>query len=138
MQSKEYLKSKARKYIAKTMAGPGKFGIFIFLCILVIGTFETLGLTNKDKVELRRKKNVNSPVSCTKGRNRIKLSEPKRIEEPFNEKMKISAQIDLEKRNVQRNNILLFGAIEQYLFEHQNEDTNERLLSHEEDFVLDI
>ena len=54
MQSKEYLKIKARKLAKQTWAGPGKFGVFIVICIIVIATFESLGLSNREKnLELR-------------------------------------------------------------------------------------
>lgn len=53
MQS-EYFKIKAKKIAKQTWAGPGKFGVFIVICIIIIATFESLGLSNREKnLEMR-------------------------------------------------------------------------------------
>merc|ERR1711957_705702 len=54
MLSKIYLKNLAKKYYKRTLAGPGKFGVFIFLCLIIIFSFETLGLSNiESNLEIR-------------------------------------------------------------------------------------
>ena len=64
MQPKDYIKNKARKIAKQTWAGPGKFGVFIILCIIIIATFESLGLSNREKnLELRTVQNIVIPVN---------------------------------------------------------------------------
>jgi hypothetical protein len=121
MQPKEYFKNKARKLAKQTWAGPGKFGVFIVICIIVIAFFESLGLSNREKnLELRNVQNVVIPINY----NLEKINEGVDLFKPdasstLQEKLKLSTNIDVEKRNMERDNILLFGAIDQYLFEHQ-------------------
>jgi len=119
MQSKDYFKNKARKLAKQTWAGPGKFGVFIVLCIIVVATFESLGLSNREKnLEFRNVQNIVIPVTekitveVEQGKNEEKIAE-------LQEKLKISAHIDFEKKILERENILLYGAVDQYLFEHQ-------------------
>ena len=66
MQSKDYFKNKARKIAKQTWAGPGKFGVFIILCIIVIATFESLGLSNREKNLEQDKKYI---LLCKKYKN---------------------------------------------------------------------
>ncbi len=125
MQSKEYFKNKARKIAKQTWAGPGKFGVFILLCILIVATFESLGLSNRERnLEMRSVQNIVIPVH---DKVSIDTAEPMKSEggvntntESLQEKLKISAHIDFQKKSLERENILLFGAVDQYLFENQN------------------
>jgi hypothetical protein len=120
MQSKEYLKNKARKLAKQTWAGPGKFGVFIVLCIIVVATFESLGLSNREKnLEMRSVQNIVIPVHEKITVEVVEQSDSENTPE-LQEKLKISASIDFQRKNLERENILLFGAMEQYLFEHQN------------------
>ena len=58
-KSKEYFKNKARKLAKQTWAGPGKFGVFIVLCFILVATFESLGLSNREKnLEMRSVQNI--------------------------------------------------------------------------------
>lgn len=125
MQPKEYLKNKARKLAKQTWAGPGKFGVFIILCIIVVAAFESLGLSNREKnLEMRNVQNIVIPVHH--GSEKIEPTDvtPGQTAESFNEKLKKSALIDFEKKNLERENILLFGAVEQFLFEHRGRIEN--------------
>ena len=120
MQSKEYFKNKARKLAKQTWAGPGKFGVFIVLCIIVVATFESLGLSNREKnLEMRSVQNIVIPVHEKITVEVVEQSDSENTPE-LQEKLKISASIDFQRKNLERENILLFGAMEQYLFEHQN------------------
>ena len=123
MQSNDYFRTKARRFAKQTWAGPGRFGVFILLCLVVVATFESLGLSNRERnLELRNVQSVVMPIELTLDKmsfdatenvNRIKI-------ENFQEKLKESAQIDFEKKNLERENILIYGTVDQYLFEHQN------------------
>jgi hypothetical protein len=136
MQSKDYFKNKARKLAKQTWAGPGKFGVFIVLCIIIVATFESLGLSNREKnLELRTVQSVVIPVNYNPDKvtvevnnNNNELSGEAGVES-FQEKLKISAQIDFEKKTLERENILLYGAVDQYLFEHKNYIENYENLS---------
>ena len=120
MQSKDYFKNKARKLAKQTWAGPGKFGVFIVLCIIVVATFESLGLSNREKnLEMRSVQNIVIPVHEKITVEVVEQSDSENTPE-LQEKLKISASIDFQRKNLERENILLFGAMEQYLFEHQN------------------
>ena len=123
MQSNDYFRTKARRFAKQTWAGPGRFGVFILLCLVVVATFESLGLSNRERnLELRNVQSVVMPIELTPDKmsfdatenvNHIKI-------ENFQEKLKQSAQIDFEKKNLERENILIYGTVDQYLFEHQN------------------
>ncbi len=116
MQSKEYFKNKARKLAKQTWAGPGKFGVFIVLCIMVVATFESLGLSNREKnLEMRSVQNIVIPVG-----EKVTIDvEQNQNEAELQEKLTMSAKVDFQKKILERENILLYGAVEQYLFEHQ-------------------
>lgn len=112
MQSKEYLKIKARKIAKQTWAGPGKFGVFIVICIIIIATFESLGLSNREKnLELR-----NVPLVAVQ----LNL---KNIEEGVESKtsdtiLSNSKQIkDMEFNSDFQNQMILSAAVDQYLYE---------------------
>lgn len=120
MQSKEYFKNKARKLAKQTWAGPGKFGVFIVLCIIVVATFESLGLSNRERnLEMRSVHNIVIPIG-EKITVEVEQNGNEANQESLNEKLKISAHIEFQEKILERENILLYGAVEQYLFEHQN------------------
>ncbi len=119
MQSKEYFKNKARKLAKQTWAGPGKFGVFIVLCIMVVATFESLGLSNRERnLEMRSVQNIVIPVTDKVSIDTFDQHKEANAES-FQEKLKLSAHIEFEKKILERENILLYGAVDQYLFEHQ-------------------
>lgn len=121
MQSKEYFKNKARKLAKQTWAGPGKFGVFIVLCIIVVATFESLGLSNREKnLEFRSVHNIVIPVAEKVSLDSVDQNKNEANVESLQEKIKQSAHIDFQKKILERENILLFGAVDQYLFEHQD------------------
>ena len=47
--NKENLALRATRIAKYSCSGPGKFAVFIILCIIVVATFESLGLTNKER-----------------------------------------------------------------------------------------
>ena len=117
MQSKDYFKNKARKFAKQTWAGPGKFGVFIVLCIIIVATFESLGLSNRERnLEMRSVQDIVIPI----GEKMTIDVEQNQNEALLQEKLKMSAKVDFQKKILERENILLFGAVEQYLFEHQS------------------
>ncbi len=118
MQPKEYLKNKARKFVKQTWAGPGKFGVFIIFCIIIIATFESLGLSNRERnLEMRSVPSIVIPVQ-----EKLNIEFVPTIKESnrdsLQEMLKKSSVIDFQKKLVERENILLEGAVEQFLFEH--------------------
>lgn len=137
MQSKEYIKNKARKLAKQTWAGPGKFGVFILLCIFIIATFESLGLSNREKnLEFRSVQKIVMPVN-TAEKNLIEVAEAiEANSNSFNEKIKISTQIDMNKKIIEREKILLNGAMEQNLFENKYTIQNFESLSTDEKIIL--
>ena len=134
MQSREYIKNKARKLAKQTWAGPGKFGVFILLCIMIVATFESLGLSNREKnLEFRSVQKIVIPIN-TMEKNIAEISESSAESNSillFNERLKISTQIDLNKKILEREKILLNGAMEQNIFE------NNHLLNDFEDLTTD-
>merc|ERR1711957_73142 len=121
MQSKEYIKNKARKLAKQTWAGPGKFGVFILLCILIVATFESLGLSNREQnLEYRSVQKIVIPIK-TMQHNVAEISEStESISSLLNERLKISTQIDLNNKILEREKILLNGAMEQNIFENNH------------------
>jgi hypothetical protein len=119
MQSKEYFKNQARKLAKQTWAGPGKFGVFILLCIMIVATFESLGLSNREKnLEFRSVQKIVIPIYSME-KNIAELSEtPESNSNLLNERIKISTQIDLDNKILGREKILLNGAMEQNIFEN--------------------
>jgi len=123
MQPNEYLRNKARKLAKQTWAGPGKFGVFIVICIIVIAFFESVGLSNREKnLELRNVHNIVMPTN-------YKIEKINEGVDQLKSQLVLSSQtqsikIDSEKKNADRVNILLLGAMEQYLFEHKDEIDN--------------
>ena len=125
MQSKEYIKNKARKLAKQTWAGPGKFGVFILLCILIVATFESLGLANREQnLEYRSVQKIVIPIK-TMDKNFVGISESNESNSSLlNERLKISTQIDMNNKILEREKILLNGAMEQNIFEN-NHNINE-------------
>lgn len=119
MQSKEYFKNKARKLAKATWAGPGKFGVFILLCIMVIATFESLGLSNREKnLEFRSVQKIVMPINLAEKNAIDNYENTEASTNSFNEKLKISTKIDMNKKLIEREKILLHGAMEQNIFEN--------------------
>lgn len=50
MKFSESVKVQYRRLAKSTWLGPGKFGVFILICIFVIATMEKIGLSNREKV----------------------------------------------------------------------------------------
>ena len=121
MQSREYIKNKARKLAKQTWAGPGKFGVFILLCILVVATFESLGLSNREKnLEFRSVQKIVIPINKME-RNIVEIQESSESNSNLlYERLKISTQIDLNKKILGREKILLNGAMEQNIYENNH------------------
>jgi len=136
--SNEYIKNKANRIAKQTWAGPGKFAVFIVLCIFVIATFESLGLSNRERnIEFR---NLSNMIIATEGTNPSEISyadlnKSTKIKNfdanEFNHKIKISAQKNNEDKNLERGKMLLNGAVDQYIYEHDQAE-NVQYLSQEE------
>ena len=139
MQSKEYLKNKARQFAKHTWAGPGKFGVFIILCIIVVATFESLGLSNREKnLEVRNVQNIVFPVTIINDKTKKEVLESiMKNENPntdsLNEKLKISAVLDFERKSAERESLLIYAALDQYLYENNyvvnNDNKTKQVLS---------
>lgn len=137
MQSREYIKNKARKLAKQTWAGPGKFGVFILLCIMIIATFESLGLSNREKnLEFRSVQKIVIPIN-TVDKNLIETNDALEPDSnSFNEKIRKSTQIDLNNKMIEIEKILLNGAMEQNIFENQYSIPNFDKLSTDEKIIL--
>jgi len=134
--SNEYIKNKAKRIAKQTWAGPGKFAVFIVLCIFVVATFESLGLSNREKnIEFR---NLSNMVIATEGTEEISyadLNKPTKIKnldtEELNQKIKISTLKNIEDKNLERGKMLLNAAVDQYIYEN-DETESLKFLSQEE------
>jgi len=98
--------------------------VFIVICIIIVATFEGLGLSNREKnLEIRNVQNIVFPVTIVTEKDKqeelipIVNNEPSNPES-FSEKLKISAQIDFEMKSSQRENLLIFAAMDQFLYEN--------------------
>lgn len=121
MQSKEYFKNQARKLAKQTWAGPGKFGVFILLCIMIVATFESLGLSNREKnLEFRSIQKIVIPINTNQEKERaLDISEAfDNNINLLNEKLKISTIFDQNRKILEREKIILNGAMEQNIFEN--------------------
>jgi len=136
MLSKNYLNNSARKIYKKTINGPGKFGIFILICIIIVFSFESLGLSNKEKnLEIRTVNEKVIPVKTLKKKIKKGRSLEKQNSNALNEKIKIVSEMDLTKRIIERENILLSGAIEQNLYENNINHFNFKNSNYQEKLV---
>lgn len=109
------------------------------LCIIVVATFESLGLSNREKnLELRNLSNMVIAVE-NKDYSELSFSELSQVavvktphsQEILNERIKHFTKKDLEDKSLERNKILLSAAIDQYIYEN-NEEHNLKYLSQEE------
>lgn len=133
MLSKTSLKNQAKKLYKKTLAGPGKFGIFILLCILIIFSFESLGLTNKEKnLEVRIVNKKVIPIKVQEKRVKKNPSLEKENSNALNKKIKIVTEMDMTKKLIERENILLSSAIEQNIYENNFSVENFEYTSYKE------
>jgi len=87
---------------------------------MIVAAFETMGLSNREKnLELRTVNKIVMPLTESRT-EKVEMHTDSSNSEAINELLKLSTQMDFEKKNMERENILLFGAVDQYLFEHQN------------------
>lgn len=118
---KEHIKNQFRKIAKQTWAGPGKFGVLIFLCILIIAFFESLGLTNRENViEMRNVEKTVIPIKEALEPNQL-LSESRIQKLDTNEFRQILQKYDhlyTEQKEYLRDSILLDGVVDQYLYEN--------------------
>ena len=137
MQSKEYFKNKARKIAKQTWAGPGKFGVFILLCIIIVATFESLGLSNREtNLEFRSVQKIVIPIKTTE-KTIIEVNDIiESNSNSLNERLKLSSQIDMNNKIIEREKILLNGAMEQNLFENKHSIENFEKLTTDEKIIL--
>ena len=123
---KENLKLKANRIAKYTCSGPGKFGVFIILCIIIIATFETLGLTNKEKNLDTRK--VNNLIQFN-----IEKHSEEQQERIINhghgfivnqndvliQKIKNFSLKNIEEKNLERGKMLFSAAVDQFIYENK-------------------
>lgn len=128
MQSKEFLKIKARKIAKQTWAGPGKFGVFIVICILIIATFESLGLSNRElNLEIRNVPMVAVHINLRSIDEKIDAS----VTEESHPKNLSLKEIQSSRR--ERETIIMLGAIDQLLYEGSRSINNiEQSIPHPE------
>lgn len=128
--NKENLKLKANRFAKYSCSGPGKFAVFIILCIIIVAALENLGLTNKERNLDTRKVN-----------NLIKFNIKKHTEEHqerinngitqdllsyqnyvLNEKIKNFSLKNLEEKNMERGKMLFSAAVDQFIYENKETD----------------
>ncbi len=130
----DYLKTKFSVLLKQILTGSGNIGVFIILSIIVVATFESLGLSNREKnLEHRLIQNMDLSIesfdkSYYQDSQANIETELKSINNNNNyvliEKLKMDSQKDLENKNLERNKILFTGAIEQYLYENKDSFPN--------------
>ena len=143
MLSKTNLKNQAKNFYKKTLAGPGKFGVFILLCILIIFSFESLGLTNKESnLEIRTINRRVVPVKIHEKKAK-KVHVTEKSSNSLDDKLKIFTEIDNTRRILEREKILFTGAYEQKVYENtfnkeieiiKNNLNNDKVYTNEEFF----
>ena len=117
MPSKNNFKNQAKKFFnRRTLTGPGKFGVFVVLCILIIFSFEYFGLINKESnLEIRI---INRKVVLEEKKAK-KAHSTNTSSIHLNNKLKNFNQIEYEKKKkVERELILFKGAINQQIYEY--------------------
>lgn len=133
MLSKTNFKKTAMRYYKRTLAGPGKFGVFILLAILIIFSFESLGLSNKEsnleirtinkRVVIMNDSKANSAHSGNKSSSTLDTRQLKKHND-FDHKKKI---FEMEK-------ILYKGAIEQQDYQDRLFIEKLEAIKHKSDF----
>merc|ERR1712032_4892 len=119
MLSKIYFKNLARKYYKRTLAGPGKFGVFILLCLLIIFSFETLGLSNiESNLEIRTINKRVIPVVKIQEKKANSAHSSYKSSSTLDNKLKISNKFDNERKKIEMERILLIGAVTQQNYEN--------------------
>ena len=119
MLSKIYLKNLAKKYYKRTLAGPGKFGVFIFLCLIIIFSFETLGLSNiESNLEIRTINKRVIPVVQFQEKKANNARSTYKRSSTLDNKLRKSNEFDNEKKKLEMANILFAGAIQQQNYEN--------------------
>jgi len=114
MLSKTDFKKKALRLYKKTLAGPGKFGVFIILCILIIFSFESLGLSNKESnLEIRTINKRVIPVINQESKAKPAHSSNKSSSTLVTKKLKKFNDIDHKNKISEMEKILYKGAIDQ-------------------------
>ncbi len=114
MLSKTNLKNQAKRYYKRTLAGPGKFAVFILLCILIIFSFESLGLSNKESnLEIRtiNKRLIPVNIQDTKANNAHSCNKSSSTLDT--DKLKKFNDIDHKNKIFEMEKILYKGAIDQ-------------------------
>lgn len=139
----DYLKTKFSVILKQILTGSGNIGVFIILSIIVVATFESLGLSNREKnLEHRLIQNMDLSIesfdksyyqdSKTSIKTELKNIYSNNNNDVLIEKLKMDSQKDLENKNLERNKILFTGAIEQYLYENKENFPNSDNFAFEE------
>merc|ERR1711976_24691 len=92
-----------------------------------------MGSNRERNLEMRTVQNIVIPVHEKVTVDSVDTNKNEGNSESFQEKLKISAHIDFEKKNLELENILLYGAVDQYLFEHKEEIRDYDSISSQED-----
>lgn len=143
----DYLKTKLNILVKQILTGSGNIGVFIILSIIVVATFESLGLSNREKnLEHRLIQNMDlsvdsfdksyyrdSKVSIKAELKNLNLNNNN--SDVLIQKLRLDSKKDLENKNLERNKILFTGAIEQYLYENKEKFPNSENLSYDDKFT---
>lgn len=116
--SKTDLQNQAKYYYKKTLAGPGKFALFLLLCIFTVFSVELIGLSNKESnLEIRTINNRVIPIIVNEEKAK-NVPNVNKNTNSFDEKLRISTAKDNSRRVIMRENILLSGALGQEKFDN--------------------
>jgi len=140
----ENFKTKVSVLLKQILTGSGNIGVFIILSIIVVATFESLGLSNREKnLEHRLIQNMDLSIESLdksfydQSKTTIK-TELKTVNINNNnsdlliQKLKMDSMKDLENKNLERNKILFTGSVEQYLYENKENFPNSENISFED------
>ncbi len=127
----ENIKTKLSIILKQIISGSGNIGLFIILSIIVVATFESLGLSNREK-NLEHRLIQNMDLSIESFDKNLYASSKTTIKAELKafrfkkenshlliQKLKMDSKKDIENKNLERNKILFNGAIEQYLYENK-------------------
>ena len=145
----ENIKTKLNLILKQILTGGSNIGVFIILCIIVVATFESLGLSNREKnLEHRLIQNMDLSIDSLQNRQILNakilgnqdLTKLNGINSSNNlliDRIKVDSIKDIEKKNLERNRILFEGAIDQFLYENkENFENCENLKIEEKNFIF--
>ena len=118
MQSKNYLKNLAKKY--NKLTRPGKFGVFILICIFILFSFESLGLSLSNIQSYLQIRTFNKKNSHLVKPQEKKAQSSYKSSSTMDAKLRVAANQfqNNERKIIEMEKILLQGALYQQSYEN--------------------